>query len=676
MTPVNPWRQSAFGESPASKNTVWAGRFRMVSTWLGWVVAGAGILCFVDALLCEISPGYAGFLWPGPSCQSVLIGLSFLLTGLGTLAARLVPRASAMLQSVLGAPVLFFGILAISPSESWFVREVDVLTGWLFLLFGGALMLEGTHLRMPGLARQLALFAIFFLCGLVLVGYAYEFRTHQSGMAAYLGIPWSTALTGLVAAHALLFQHPRFGVMGLLSGDRFGSYVLRRLIPSMVLLLGGVGWIVTYGKGHFWYPAAFGEGLFATLAIAGFSAVLLVTVHYLNNLDGERRLREWELNRNQEQLRAVLDNANAIICMKDPSGRYLLVNERFCRMVGKPSADCVGKSAEELLSPDEARAAETGFREALDTGRPAERVDVVEGIKGTHSYLSANIPLLDAEGNVYAVCGIYTDVTELRNQKEEIRRLNESLLKETRRQASANDELEAFSYSVSHDLRAPLRHITGFAQLLFQRNRDSLDTKSRHYLEVIQTSVDRMGTLIDDLLAFSRANKVDLARRRVRTEELVREVREELLAHHGGTGAEWSIGSLPDMYGDPALLRLVWTNLLSNALKYSGKHPAPRVEVGYGAAGKETAAFWVRDNGAGFDMRYADKLFGVFQRLHSSKDYEGTGIGLALVRRILERHGGRIWAEAFPGQGACFYFILPETRFAKTAESPSKGSET
>jgi light-regulated signal transduction histidine kinase (bacteriophytochrome) len=210
-----------------------------------------------------------------------------------------------------------------------------------------------------------------------------------------------------------------------------------------------------------------------------------------------------------------------------------------------------------------------------------------------------------------------------------------------------------------------LRHIAGFGQLLAQRNRDKLDEKSLHYLEVIQSSVGRMGALIDDLLSFSRAGKVELSPRHVDTTELVQEVRAELESHRTGAAIAWEIGTLPDMYGDPAMLRLVWVNLLSNAVKYSGKNPAPRISVGFGMVGDgagPTEAFFVRDNGAGFDMRYADKLFGVFQRLHSGQEFEGTGIGLAMVRRILERHGGRIWAEAAPGAGACFYFVMPNAR--------------
>jgi light-regulated signal transduction histidine kinase (bacteriophytochrome) len=290
---------------------------------------------------------------------------------------------------------------------------------------------------------------------------------------------------------------------------------------------------------------------------------------------------------------------------------------------------------------------------------------------GPRTFLSAHFPLLNAGGEAYAVCGVYTDVSDIKRQEEEIRTLNASLQEKTLRQEAANAELEAFSYSVSHDLRAPLRHIAGFGKLLAQRNQGKLDEKSTHYLDVIETSVSRMGALIDDLLSFSRASKTELMTRRINTNELVAEVRAELTAQKPDHRVTWDIGPLPSMQGDPPMLRLVWVNLLSNAVKYSARSEAPRITVSH-----DSGVFSVCDNGAGFDMRYADKLFGVFQRLHSNQEYEGTGIGLAMVRRILERHGGRIWANATLGAGACFYFVLPGASGETSGEITAGGTTT
>ena len=236
----------------------------------------------------------------------------------------------------------------------------------------------------------------------------------------------------------------------------------------------------------------------------------------------------------------------------------------------------------------------------------------------------------------------------------------------------SNRELEAFSYSVSHDLRAPFRHVVGFAQLLRERLAGQLDETSDRYLTTITEAGLAAGRLVDDLLAFSRLGRAGLAPGRVDVAHLVAEARLGFELDLAGRRIEWRVGDLPIAWGDAAMLRQVVQNLLSNAVKYSrGRDPAI-IEVGAGpGAGGETV-YWVRDNGIGFDMAYVGKLFGVFQRLHRAEDYEGNGIGLALVHRIVERHGGRLWAEAAPDRGATFFFALP-TQPAATVNPPTSG---
>ena len=217
-----------------------------------------------------------------------------------------------------------------------------------------------------------------------------------------------------------------------------------------------------------------------------------------------------------------------------------------------------------------------------------------------------------------------------------------------------NQELESFSYSVSHDLRAPLRAVDGYARMLEEDYAGALDAEARRLLGVVRGNARRMGQLIDDLLAFSRLGRQAAASAPVDMTRLAREAAEEL---RGGRTVE--LAALPQTKGDAALLKQVWLNFVGNALKYSSKKPDARVEIGGREEPRETV-YWVRDNGAGFDMRYAEKLFGVFQRLHRAEEFEGTGIGLAIVQRVVTRHGGRVWAEGKPGEGACFYFSLPK----------------
>ena len=226
-----------------------------------------------------------------------------------------------------------------------------------------------------------------------------------------------------------------------------------------------------------------------------------------------------------------------------------------------------------------------------------------------------------------------------------------------------NQELEAFSYSVSHDLRAPLRHITGFASLLESTSAENLPADDRRRLKTISDAATRMGRLIDDLLSFSRMGRQSLTKRRVKLDDVVQEARKEVTVN-GKDSAVWNIHPLPEVDADPAMLHLVFVNLMSNAVKYARPGELPSVEIGANGHKPGETVVFVRDHGVGFDMQYAHKLFGVFQRLHSSDQFEGTGIGLANVRRIVHRHGGRTWAEGALNSGATFYFSLPDGEHA------------
>ncbi len=275
------------------------------------------------------------------------------------------------------------------------------------------------------------------------------------------------------------------------------------------------------------------------------------------------------------------------------------------------------------------------------------------------------MPLPDTDDEVVLLT--VSDVTVQRAVQLRVEELNRQLEGKVAQVSEVNRELEAFSYSVSHDLRAPLRHVAGFSDKLSRHLGDAADDKSRHYLEVISSSARRMATLIDDLLVYSRLGRAAMRQQTVDMQSLVADTRAMLdsnlqaeaessgHAHH----VEWSIAPLPIVVGDENMIRQVWLNLLGNAVKYSGNREPAKIRVDYQPQPDGGHQFTVSDNGAGFDMAYAGKLFGVFQRLHKASDYPGTGIGLASVRRVLTRHGGRIWAEAEPDVGATFHFYLP-----------------
>jgi len=268
------------------------------------------------------------------------------------------------------------------------------------------------------------------------------------------------------------------------------------------------------------------------------------------------------------------------------------------------------------------------------------------------------------------------DNARLFAEVEEARRdLEQRVLARTMQLQEANRELESFSYSVSHDLRAPIRHISGFVDLFRKRGAGSLDPAAAHYLDVIADAAKQAGTLVDDLLAFSRMGRAELARQRVSMDAMVQEVLGQLQPEIASRAIEWRIGQLGEVTGDAAMLRLVWRNLLSNAVKYTRTREGAIIEVSRTELDREHV-FCVRDNGVGFDMKYVGKLFGVFQRLHSADQFEGTGIGLANVRRIVGRHGGKAWAEGEVNRGAAFFFSLPresEERIDGTQTHPARG---
>ena len=332
-------------------------------------------------------------------------------------------------------------------------------------------------------------------------------------------------------------------------------------------------------------------------------------------------------------------------------GKFIRVNPSWERTLGWTQAEITSTPFLDFVHPDDrdATAAEAGKLAA--GGVTVSFENRYRARDGTYRWLNWSAVATPERGLLYCAA---RDVTEQRQAAEDLQQHAGEL-------AAINRELEAFSYSVSHDLRAPLRHVIGFASLLKRSVADRLtETEARH-LQTIVDAAGRMGRLIDDLLTFSRMGRAALDSQRVPLDDIVRDAMEEIQVAAADREIRWTIHPLPVVDGDPAMLRLVFVNLLSNAVKYSAGRAVADIEVGVQDGKAEETAVYVRDNGAGFDMQYAHKLFGVFQRLHSVDDFEGTGIGLANVQRIVHRHGGRVWADGVVDGGATFFFSLPTT---------------
>jgi len=361
-------------------------------------------------------------------------------------------------------------------------------------------------------------------------------------------------------------------------------------------------------------------------------------------------------------LAAIVESSDDVIIGKDLQGIVTSWNAGAGRIFGYSAGEIVGQSIKRLIPP-ERQAEEEAILERIRRGESVRHFETVRLRKdGSTVDVSVTVSAIrDRAGRIVGASKVARDITERKTAEATIHRLNADLerrvFERTAQLEAANRELEAFSYSVSHDLRAPLRAIDGYSQAVLEDYGGKLPAEGLRYLQTIRAGAQRMGALIDDLLAFARLNRQAVTPQRVDTHQLVREALDELGSPWADRRVEVRLGDLPECDGDAPLLKQVWMNLLSNALKYTRRRDRATIEVGSLREGPQVVYF-VRDNGTGFDMRYAEKLFGVFQRLHRPEEYEGTGVGLAIVQRIVHRHGGTAWAEALVDRGATFYFTL------------------
>jgi signal transduction histidine kinase len=376
----------------------------------------------------------------------------------------------------------------------------------------------------------------------------------------------------------------------------------------------------------------------------------------------------------------VLDSMGEGLIAADPQGHFLIWNNAAHLLMGRGAEDLHTEKWTEHYKVLQTDGVTPYPPDQLPLVRALRgesvQVELIvqppENLQGTFLEVTAR-PLMDGRGSLCGGVAVLRDVTQSRENEREIRKLNDELeirvMERTAQLETANRELEAFSYSVSHDLRAPLRHIGGFSKMLVEEFGPTLDPEAKHYLDRIQAGTQRMGLLVDELLGLARVGRRPLNRQPAKLNAMVDDVIALFEPDTQGRHVQWQIADLPVVECDQVLVRQIFQNLLANALKFTRMRDPAVIQAGHLEQEDGGLILFVRDNGVGFNMKYADKLFGVFQRLHREEDFEGTGIGLATVQRIVQKHGGRAWAESEEGKGATFYFTLG------TGKAEAKGKE-
>ncbi len=624
---------------------------------------------------------------PATSLALLLIAVALLFARRPrTRARRAAGRVLAIAGSLIAAAALAQDLIA-----SWLLDDPGggpaPALGWMapncalaLLLAGAAIPLIDAkttrRLRWP-LHERLAL-AAMLIAFIALLGYLFRVpELYWLERATAMTLP--TAIGILALATAILHVRLDRGLGGLLASEGLGGAVARRLLPAAVLIPTLLGIVSLAGARAGLYDTELDSALLTAATVVLFASVITWSASALGRVDAARvatlqALRDESVAREVERrrLRAVLDVLPVAVFIADSSGRFIDASAEASAVWGEAMPSSIHdelpfrgwdtKSGAPLATRD------WPLSRAIATGRTycGHELDVRTFDGKDKTLLSYAAPVRDENGRVAGGVAVAVDITERKRGERELASLKDELEERVRERTAelvaANAELEAFSYSVSHDLRAPLRWIDGFTRALAEDHGDELGPSGREYLRQLHESVDRMTHLIDALLWLSHVTMRPIDRERVSLGDLARDVKAELEASEPERQVEWRIDDVV-VSGDGRLLRVVLDNLLRNAWKFTKDMDEAHIAVGAKTVNGELTCF-VSDDGVGFDEAYADRLFRPFERLHAYDEFEGTGIGLALVRRIVVRHGGRVWAESHLGEGATFYFTLAPRRSA------------
>lgn len=623
-----------------------------LSVLVGW---SAGI-----EPLKRVFPGFVS-MNPLTAVAFILAGASLWFHGEGrSQKNRSLAQILAGLVIVIGAIRLLGYLLAwdsgpdqwlfrdrLQDDESSFANRMAPNASLNFILLGSGLWLMNcTTARGRRPAEYLGLL-VGFISLLALLGYIYNV-SWLYGVETFIPMALHTAAVFHLFAFGLLFARPNQGRMALILGDSPGGALVRHLYPILIPCLILLGWLRLAGERQGFFAPELGTTLYTLLAILLVSALIGWSARSIHRAEKARLHLEEDLDR---FFTLSLD----MLCIAGQDGYFKRISPAFSHTLGYSSDELLQRPLIDFIHPDDLEKTRTEFDNLLK-GQFADHFENRYRCQdGTWKWLWWKAQSIPEEGLIYATA---RDVTEQKKSQEEITLLNATLHERATQLDASNQELEAFSYSVSHDLRAPLRGIAGFTQALEEHARGSLDATAQGYLSRVRRAAERMGFLIDDLLKLSRLTRAEMHIESVNVSALAEVILRQLHQREPQRQVEWTIAPEMNIQADAALLRILLENLLENAWKFTSKNPVASIEVGFTETENHPSVCFVRDNGVGFDMRYASKLFGAFQRLHSMVEFPGTGIGLATVQRIVRRHGGQVWAESRLNAGSTFYFLV------------------
>jgi len=531
-----------------------------------------------------------------------------------------------------------------------------------FILLAIAVLIAPAAMRRPkyGAAQYLA-FVTFVISLHGCIGYLTGVRFNY-GFAYYTQMAVHTAFAFLLICMGFFLSMPGHGFMKVLTAKSRGANEIRIIVLAVCLIPALMGMATQKGLALKLYDSDF-EVLLRLFANTCFILIIVLrSGSILHESELRQRASQDRIRQSEKWFRILSDALPQLVWKSDAQGAFSYVNSNWPKYTGMGSETFYGTAWLELVHADDRPSVLSWWKKAREDGNPFQGELRLKAHDGSYKwFLIRAVPAPDSSQKDISYIGVITDIDQQVRTAEALKvsqqDLEARISARTQELVLANAELEAFSYSVSHDLRAPLRSISGFGKMLVDEYKDQLDVEGKQYVDRIRAATAKMSNLIDSLLMLARISRQPLRKRHVNLSDLAKEVCSELRSTNIERLIEFRIKEQITAQCDRELIRVALTNLLGNSWKYSSKHPSAVIE--FGSAQRDGhPVYYIRDDGAGFDMAFAKQLFGAFQRLHSEKEFEGTGIGLATVRRIIHLHGGEIWAESEVERGATFFFTL------------------